>query len=63
MDRSRFDTRADQFRAYAKELRATAGDCVAQAMDLVSGATRAILVYEEEHQIDLATASQARGLE
>jgi hypothetical protein len=37
MDRSRFDTGADQLRAYAKELQATAEDCVAQATNLVSG--------------------------
>ena len=37
MDRSRFDVRADQLRAYAKELQATAEDCVAQATNLVSG--------------------------
>jgi hypothetical protein len=37
MDRSRFDTWADRLRAYAKELQATAEDCVAQATDLVSG--------------------------
>jgi len=37
MDRSRFDTRADQFRADAEALQATADDCVAQATKLVSG--------------------------
>jgi hypothetical protein len=37
VDRSRLDTRADQLRAYARELQATAEDCVAQAMNLVSG--------------------------
>ena len=39
MDRSRFDVRADQLRAYAKELQATAEDCVARATNLVSGET------------------------
>jgi len=37
MDRSRFDIRADQFRAHARELQATAEDCVARAMSLLSG--------------------------
>jgi hypothetical protein len=37
MDRSRFDTRADQLRAYAGELRDTAEDCVARATKLVTG--------------------------
>jgi len=37
MDRSRFDIRAAQLRADAKELQATTEDCVAQATRLVSG--------------------------
>ena len=37
MDHSRFDICADQLRAYAKELQATAEDCVARATNLVSG--------------------------
>jgi hypothetical protein len=36
MDRSRFDTCADQLRAYAKELLATVEDCVARATNLLS---------------------------
>jgi len=37
MDRSRFDLCADRFQAYAKALQVTAGDCVAQATNLISG--------------------------
>jgi len=37
MDRSRFDTRADQLRAYARELRATVEDGVARATNHFSG--------------------------
>lgn len=37
MDRSWFDTRANQLRAYARELLATIEDCVTQATNLVSG--------------------------
>jgi hypothetical protein len=37
MDRSRFETRADQLRAYARELLATVEDCVASATNRLSG--------------------------
>jgi len=37
MDRSRFDTRADQLRAYARELLATVEDSVTRATNLLSG--------------------------
>ena len=37
MDRSRFETRADQLRAYARELLATVEDCVARATNRLSG--------------------------
>jgi len=37
MDRSRFETRADRLRAYARELLATVEDCVARAANRLSG--------------------------
>lgn len=37
MDRSRFETRADQLRAYARELLAAVEDCVARATNRLSG--------------------------